>query len=182
VHLRGEFVVALPVRSGRREDQPLHSPRRRTRTVARRRTQEGLSTRRPPCQSVGPRGTPAQRDQRILRHPHLRPGPAQPPQYLPEETLRRLLEAFRLEIRYDKRTNSAHCRVTIAAEALPAAQSGDRRTEKDKNGRPRSSSRSYLSSAPGQARHKSTAPSPVLSRGRLVVEARAEVVKGGRGR
>lgn len=34
-------------------------------------------------------------------------------------------------------------------------------------------------SAPGQARRKSTALSPVVSSGRLVVEARIEMAKGG---
>lgn len=37
-------------------------------------------------------------------------------------------------------------------------------------------------SAPGQARRKSTALSPAVSSGRLVVETRAEVAKGGMAR
>jgi site-specific DNA recombinase len=39
---------------------------------------------------------------------------------VPAERLRPLFEAFRLRIDYDKPTNTARCRVTIAAETLPA--------------------------------------------------------------
>lgn len=39
---------------------------------------------------------------------------------LPEPTLRRLFEAFRLQIHYDKRTNTATCHLTLTAETLPA--------------------------------------------------------------
>jgi site-specific DNA recombinase len=39
---------------------------------------------------------------------------------LPEPELRRLFEAFRLEIRYDRHTGVARCRVTLTAETQPA--------------------------------------------------------------
>ena len=72
---------------------------------------------------------------------------------VPEPVLWRLFEAFRLEIRYDKRTDTADCRITLtgtaidmlgaaAAEALPE---GTMRT-------PATMSHSYLSSAPGRIR------------------------------
>ncbi|PSK81882.1 hypothetical protein CLV63_1453 [Murinocardiopsis flavida] len=37
---------------------------------------------------------------------------------VPEEVLRRLFEAFRLELTYDKWANHVHIRVTLAAESL----------------------------------------------------------------
>ncbi|MWA07405.1 recombinase family protein [Actinomadura sp. LD22] len=72
---------------------------------------------------------------------------------VPEPVLWRLFEAFRLEIRYDKRTDTADCRITLtgaaidmlgaaAAEALPE---GTMRP-------PATTPHSYLSSAPGRIR------------------------------
>ncbi|MEU3962941.1 recombinase family protein [Streptomyces buecherae] len=39
---------------------------------------------------------------------------------LPDAVRRRMFEAFRLQIRFDKRANSAHCRVVLAADTVDA--------------------------------------------------------------
>ena len=41
---------------------------------------------------------------------------------LPENLVRRLFEALRLEIRYDKTANRATCRITLFGSTMPAAQ------------------------------------------------------------
>ncbi|SBW22353.1 hypothetical protein FDG2_2503 [Candidatus Protofrankia californiensis] len=40
---------------------------------------------------------------------------------LPDELSRRLFEALRLEIQYNRRTNIARCRITLVGETIPAA-------------------------------------------------------------
>ncbi|XVQ15111.1 recombinase family protein [Spirillospora sp. CA-255316] len=39
---------------------------------------------------------------------------------VPEATLRKLFEAFRLEMRYDRKTNKVRCQVTVTPEVIPA--------------------------------------------------------------
>jgi hypothetical protein len=41
---------------------------------------------------------------------------------VPEAILRRLFEAFRLQVHYDKRTNIATCWITLTGETLPAVR------------------------------------------------------------
>jgi hypothetical protein len=40
---------------------------------------------------------------------------------LPDQQARALFDAFRLEIRYDRLSDTAHCRATLTGETLPAA-------------------------------------------------------------
>jgi len=47
---------------------------------------------------------------------------------LPEELARELFEALRLEIHYNKTTNQARCRITLAGSTLAAAQAAGERT------------------------------------------------------
>ncbi len=41
---------------------------------------------------------------------------------LPEAITRRLFEALRLEVHYDKQSNTAVCRITLTGETIPAVQ------------------------------------------------------------
>jgi hypothetical protein len=70
-----------------------------------------------------------QRSQPVPHRPELL-GPAayRPPDLTkaPEKLLRALFEAFRLQIHYDKRTNTATCRITIAGEAIDTQQQAGR--------------------------------------------------------
>ena len=44
-----------------------------------------------------------------------------------EEILRRILDAFRLKVAYNRHTNHAECEVVLSAETFDAALSGQRR-------------------------------------------------------
>ncbi|MFD0856393.1 hypothetical protein ACFQ07_29405 [Actinomadura adrarensis] len=50
---------------------------------------------------------------------------------MPEPTMRQLFEAFRLEMRYDRRTNKVHCQVTTAPAVIPAQRTAASAVLKD---------------------------------------------------
>jgi hypothetical protein len=94
------------------------------------------------------------------------------PGSVPETSLRRLFEALRLQVRYDKLDNHAQCRVTLSDDGVDAVNKSDAVARSVAFGKPTCA---HVVCAPGKALPTSVQGRPAVSRRRLVIAGSFEV-------